>query len=258
MVLIGERLKSLRGSQSMTQEQLAEVLSVSPQAVSRWENTTTYPDINLLPTLAMFFDVSVDYLLGIDEIRNTKNIIDIYTEVHNDVNSGDIAKAIEKLRSALRTYPKDYGFMSELALALSLYQDYQVNQTELEEAIKLSEVILENCVNEKVRSTTKANLCFAYLKAGDANKAKALASTLAHVWESRELLVPEMNEEGIDSVKLAQGIRTIINVMYAKVSMTSETEWTDTSKMLMLGPNAFETISVAEKMNLIKKFVQSN
>jgi transcriptional regulator with XRE-family HTH domain len=258
MVLIGERLKSLRGSQSMTQEQLAEVLNVSPQAVSRWENNTTYPDINLLPTMAMYFNVSVDYLLGMDEIQSAEEMVDIYTQVHHHVNTGDISKAIKILRDALRTYPKDYGFMSELALALSLYQHYQVNQLDLEEAIKLSEVILENCVNEKVRSTTKANLCFAYLKAGDANKAKALAGKLAHVWESRELLVPEMNEDGIDSVKLAQGIRTIINVMYAKVKMISETEWTDTSKMLMLGPDAFETVSVAEKMNLIKKFAQSN
>ena len=46
---IGDNLKQLRLQKGLTQEQLADVFGVSAQAVSRWENNTSYPDITLLP-----------------------------------------------------------------------------------------------------------------------------------------------------------------------------------------------------------------
>ena len=61
---IAENIKRLRQESQLTQAQLAERLGVSYQAVSRWENETTYPDIELLPAIATLFGVTVDYLLG--------------------------------------------------------------------------------------------------------------------------------------------------------------------------------------------------
>ncbi len=51
-IRIGENLRKLRTKNELTQEQLAEVLGVSPQAISRWENNSTYPDITMLPSIA--------------------------------------------------------------------------------------------------------------------------------------------------------------------------------------------------------------
>ena len=62
----GEKIKNLRHNSNMTQEKLAELLSISPQAVSRWETDVAMPDISLLPPLANLFDVTTDYLLGMD------------------------------------------------------------------------------------------------------------------------------------------------------------------------------------------------
>lgn len=62
---IGKRIMTLRKSRSMTQEQLAEQLGVSAQAVSKWENDISCPDINLLPKLAAVFQVTTDSLLGV-------------------------------------------------------------------------------------------------------------------------------------------------------------------------------------------------
>ena len=61
-----EKFKNLRKSRNLTQEQIADIFHVSPQAVSRWETGITYPDIELLPALADFFSVTVDDLFGID------------------------------------------------------------------------------------------------------------------------------------------------------------------------------------------------
>lgn len=61
---IAENIRRLRQEHNLTQGQLAERLGVSYQAVSRWENETTYPDIELLPVIASLFGVTVDWLLG--------------------------------------------------------------------------------------------------------------------------------------------------------------------------------------------------
>lgn len=61
---IGNNIRNLCRNMDITQEQLTEQLGVSYQAVSRWENGTTYPDMELLPSLATFFNTSVDQLLG--------------------------------------------------------------------------------------------------------------------------------------------------------------------------------------------------
>ncbi|WP_455039635.1 helix-turn-helix domain-containing protein [Lancefieldella parvula] len=61
---LGRRIARLRLAKIATQERLAKELSVSPQAVSKWENDINYPDISLLPDLARFLGVSVDELLS--------------------------------------------------------------------------------------------------------------------------------------------------------------------------------------------------
>ena len=57
----GQTIKSLRREANMTQESLAELLSISPQAVSRWETDVAMPDISLLPPLANLFNVTTDF-----------------------------------------------------------------------------------------------------------------------------------------------------------------------------------------------------
>lgn len=63
---IGNNIKFLRHKNGITQEQLAEHLSVSYQAVSKWETNSSTPDISLLPKIAAFFNVSIDMLFSED------------------------------------------------------------------------------------------------------------------------------------------------------------------------------------------------
>ncbi len=60
---LGRRIQLLRRRQAMTQEALAEQLSITAQAVSKWENDLSCPDIMTLPTLARLLGVSTDTLL---------------------------------------------------------------------------------------------------------------------------------------------------------------------------------------------------
>ena len=62
---IGEIIKSRRNKENMTQTELAELLKVTPQAVSRWEMGISYPDIAMIPIISEVLCVSADELLGI-------------------------------------------------------------------------------------------------------------------------------------------------------------------------------------------------
>ena len=64
---IGSTIKMLRKEKDITQEDFAELLGVSNQSVSRWENDVCYPDMELLPVIAGVFDITVDALLGVDD-----------------------------------------------------------------------------------------------------------------------------------------------------------------------------------------------
>lgn len=71
-IKIGETIKALRKKQNLSQEQLASVTGVSIQAVSKWETGNSLPDTILLPEIAAFFQVSLDYLFFGTESGNAK------------------------------------------------------------------------------------------------------------------------------------------------------------------------------------------
>lgn len=70
----GGKIKTLRLSKSMTQEQLAQRLRVSPQAVSKWENGVTLPDIQLLPELSILLGTSIDALFSMTDDKRMERI----------------------------------------------------------------------------------------------------------------------------------------------------------------------------------------
>lgn len=70
---MGKILTDLRKKHNMTQEQLAERLGVSPQAVSKWENDASCPDIAMLPVIANEFGITIDELFGRRESEVSAN-----------------------------------------------------------------------------------------------------------------------------------------------------------------------------------------
>jgi transcriptional regulator with XRE-family HTH domain len=104
---IGNRISQLRREKGLTQEEMAEKLGVTPQAVSKWENDISYPDILLLPKIAKLLGVTVDELLSGESKKDTdflpegqrKNIDDMMFRIY--VNSADGDKVKVNLPMAL-------------------------------------------------------------------------------------------------------------------------------------------------------------
>ena len=77
---ISDRIQALRKAKGMSQEQLADAVGVSRQAVSKWESEQTIPDIDKVVAMSELFDVTTDYILrGIEpvEIQDHKTMADV-------------------------------------------------------------------------------------------------------------------------------------------------------------------------------------
>lgn len=72
---LGDKLSKKRKEKNLTQEQLADILGVSRQAISKWESDLAYPETDKLIRISELFDCSLDYLLkDTEETENTQNI----------------------------------------------------------------------------------------------------------------------------------------------------------------------------------------
>ena len=76
---LSDKLKEMRSKKNISQEKLAQYLNVSFQAVSKWENGNSYPDITLLPDIARFFGITVDELLCVEKLDEDK-LFEKYSE----------------------------------------------------------------------------------------------------------------------------------------------------------------------------------
>lgn len=188
LLFIGENLKNLRKSRDLTQEEVAEVLNVTAQSVSKWERGETYPDIALLPAMANFFETSTDALIGMDKINDFKNKNSIFIKGHELLRKGEYQAAIELYSEALKIFPNDNWIMSELAMSLALQGE------KLKDAQELCKRVLSGIANEKVHHTTRAALCFIYQKMGEKEQAQLIAQNLPHVRESRENVIDQLKK----------------------------------------------------------------
>ena len=116
---IGENIRRLRRKADMTQEQLADQLGVSYQSVSRWENGTTYPDMEFLPVLSGIFGVTVDELLGMEEKKKKEQLSERYIEYfelceHEDSDPQVVVSLIRELRRDCMTDPAFAGYMWQI------------------------------------------------------------------------------------------------------------------------------------------------
>lgn len=83
IIELGKKIKALRMERGMTQEALAESLGVSPQAVSKWENDVTMPDVGILPAISITFGVTIDDLFSLSDDENLKRIDNMLCNVRD-------------------------------------------------------------------------------------------------------------------------------------------------------------------------------
>jgi len=189
---IGTTIKKLRRDRNITQEQLAEMLGVSTNAVSQWECDKTAPDISHLPILANIFEVSADILLEIDIAKSKKQTeIKEFTAKYAELHSqGKTAERLKLSRAMQKKYPNDETVRYYLMSAL---QNGYIDES-FDEIVMLGEQLLES-TNMEYKMGAIRGLCFTYLNKGDRSKALQYADMMPpaedlylHVLEGDELV----------------------------------------------------------------------
>lgn len=181
-MLIAKNLRRLRLDMGLTQEELAERVGVTGQAVSKWERDECYPDITLLPGLANCFNVTVDELLGMAEIKG--KMWGVYASANTLQVEGKYHDAVAIYDEALKTFPADLGLSAARAEALAMAGK------DIDHAIEMCERRLTDNLSDHSRSGVVAVLCFLYRSVGMLEKAETLARRRPHARDSRELLLP--------------------------------------------------------------------
>ena len=96
---ISDRIQTLRKAKGMSQEQLADAVGVSRQAVSKWESEQASPDLDKVVIMSELFDVTTDYILkGIEpvEVQDHKTMADVIDQKILTENNGQKAKTVFK------------------------------------------------------------------------------------------------------------------------------------------------------------------
>ena len=220
---IGMNIKRLRLAKGLTQEQLAELLTISTAAVSKWEAKNTYPDITMLFPLAEIFGVTVDELLGYDEAKAKADVDKILAEYQRLYVEGRFAEGKELIVNARKKHPHDYRIMNKYMWDIaggSAGNDSKTLLKNKDELTQLCDCILEGCTQDDLRAEAinmKAKLLHA---AGDTKAALGILSTLP-AWHApimkEQLFGKDTAEYRYWNKKNCYGLMDVMSIKLARI-----------------------------------------
>ncbi|MBR6680825.1 MAG: helix-turn-helix transcriptional regulator [Clostridia bacterium] len=220
---IGMNIKRLRLAKGLTQEQLAELLTISTAAVSKWEAKNTYPDITMLFPLAEIFGVTVDELLGYDEAKAKADVDKILAEYQRLYVEGRFAEGKELIVNARKKYPHDYRIMNKYMWDVaggSAGNDSKTLLKNKDELTQLCDCILEGCTQDDLRAEAinmKAKLLHA---AGDTEAALEILSKLP-AWHApimkEQLFGKDTTEYRYWNKKNCYGLMDVMSIKLARI-----------------------------------------
>ena len=254
-IKIGEKIKQLRQRDGRKQEDLANALGVSPQAISRWEANGGYPDMELIPAIANYFNISIDELFGYSKDRGDK-LKAILSKADKAIGeNGDLTECVEMLRAAIEEFPSEPKLYMNLGFALDLlgwkkygarsytrndsdyaYEDTEYNSQNVywQEALSAYEKALTFDITAEDRDAMTQRLVLYYAKMGYTDRAKTLASKQNSIISCRETLMPKATEaeerdkyQGEAIISFLTELKNVLcNSICTKISLFTKAEGT--------------------------------
>lgn len=237
IIKIGEKIRDLRKKANVNQEKFATYLGVTPQAVSKWEVEGCYPDIELLPVIANFFDISIDELMCFDMMKNQEKIDSI---IKNAGSERSIkwynGVMIDTLKSAIQEFPNNYELLYCLARALCFTKsppatiDEEQRHRNLMESVSICNRILGDCGDDKLRFKSLQILTRAYKSLGLSEKAIETANRLPQARDSRDMVLMDILEEKEKITQIVQNIWLLSDVFEYAIENLANSRYKDHSE----------------------------
>ncbi|MBQ8383528.1 MAG: helix-turn-helix transcriptional regulator [Clostridia bacterium] len=155
-IRINDNIRRLRKEKNLTQEALANMLSITPQSISKWERGEGYPDITMLPSLANCLGVSIDVLLGNDLIIAEERIQNYLSE-YKRLTADDVTwpSAFAVAQNAYEEFSYDYRIMMLYVNALKIFHPAN-SEKEIE---RICKTVLQHCEDRALRTDASYFLC---------------------------------------------------------------------------------------------------
>ena len=208
---MGQIIKGLRMQKGITQEELAEIMYVTPQAISKWERDVGYPDIVQIVPLADAFGVSTDVLLNHEDGNQSKEIEQYEKRNAEFAHNGLIDERISLWREAIQKYPQSFVCLCNLANSIfsTLHRDYpkEIQEANAKEIIAICERIVRDCSNKDIISNALQLLVMTYgngrFSCADEKKAVEYANMADGLYTCREMLLEHayFTKDGLEEEK---------------------------------------------------------
>ena len=196
---IGYKIRELRKKRGITQERLANVIGVSFQAVSKWENGIALPDITLAPVLAKYFGVSMDELFDYSMMETEEKVRAITEESYKYRLENNWAEGRRVIEEGLKEFSDNDILLNNLL--------YVINYTENpDETLKIAARILEITKEDDVRFDTYRFMAYAYKAKNDPKSAEKILEKIPEIYftkltEIAYLMEGETKREAADKQK---------------------------------------------------------
>lgn len=135
---IGNTILKLRRKKGITQEVLADFIGVTKTSVSKWENGATLPDIQILPLLASYFEVTVDELIGYVPMLGKEQIRFHYQRLAEAFAARPFGEVLSECDEMIRKYYSCYPFLQQMVVLLINHQSAADTEQNREAAVKMS------------------------------------------------------------------------------------------------------------------------
>ena len=213
-----ENIRRFRKERDLTQEALADFLGVSFQTISKWERGESYPDIELLPTIADFFSVSTDDLLGVDKAKNEEEIIALCKKFDKKQYAGSEGPFGYFMKDAYKKYPSDFRIAVRYMQYLQAISDTHEKTLEHTNEIRAIYNRIQNyCTDDTIRIHAKYLILHHYRSLAQIEGSTIgyddvykLLDTLPSVKETKDYLLCYMHEFG-DEENIRVGCRNLID-----------------------------------------------
>jgi len=200
MIKLGEKIKSLRKQKNISQEVFAGYLGVSFQAVSKWENGNTMPDVTMIPAIASFFGVSTDELFSFNLFEIEKQVDSICHEAYK-YRCTDREKSERILREGLKRFPGNDIILNNLLYTL----DYK---TRADEVITICKSLIESTGDDSVKYDACRILATCYKENGQNDLIKPTLEITPEIYFTKLKLMASLLDDE-DSYEAAQKQKNI-------------------------------------------------
>ena len=247
-------LKSARKAAGYTQQELADILCVTGQAVSRWETGIALPDISLVPAICSIFGISADVLLGIDEAKKQAHIAAVLEKTDPTVprSREELTAVVRTLREERKSYPEETQLLNRLTELIDALLEYTEDDEDpaerralIAEALILNKLMIKRAEDEDRRLSLIARRCGLLDMNGQREEAIALAMTLPEQVVSRWSVLSDIlpDEEALPIV--SRSLVSAVSDLFLVISRYNALTKGDDPKAILSFLNPLNDLFVA-------------